>query len=85
MKSCMKKYLITISSFFLPLVALANGAREENLSITHQLEEFLPFEHLEHGHWFAVVLSIILWASLIYTIYSLVQKFRKGQTSYKHE
>ena len=75
----MKKYLITISSFLLPLVALANGAHEEDPGIAHQLEEFLPFEHFEHGHLFAVILSVILWASLIYTIYSLVQKFRKTQ------
>lgn len=75
----MKKYLLAISSFFLPLMALANGAHEEDPSIAHQFEEFLPFEHLEHGHWFAVVLSVILWTSLIYTIYSLVQKFRKTQ------
>ena len=73
----MKKHLIAINSFFLPLVALANGAHEEDPGIAHQFEEFLPFEHLEHGHWFAVILSILLWASLIYATYSLVNKFRK--------
>lgn len=73
----MKKYLITISSFLLPFVALANGTHEENPSVSHQLQELLPFEHLEHGHWFAVVLSILLWASLVYTAYSLIQKFKK--------
>lgn len=78
-KVIMKKYLIAIGSFLLPLVALANGAHEEDPSIIHQLEEFLPFEHLEHDHWFAVVLSVLLWASLVYTAYSLVQKFRKPQ------
>lgn len=75
----MKKYLIIISSFFLPLVAMANGAHEENPSIGHQLQELLPFEHLEHGHWPAVILSIILWTSFIYAVYSLIQKFRKTQ------
>lgn len=76
-KVIMKKYFITINSFLLPLMAMANGAHEEDPSITHQLEEFLPLEHLEHGHWFAAVLSILLWASLIYIIYSFIQKFRK--------
>lgn len=80
----MKKYLFAISSFFLPFVALAhdasNGSHEEGAeTIGQQLKEFLPFEHLEHGHWFAVILSIILWAALIYAVYSLVQKFRKTQ------
>lgn len=76
-KSRMKKYLFAISSFFLPFVALAH---EEGVETTgQQLKEFLPFEHLEHGHWFAVILSIILWAALIYAVYSLVQKFRKTQ------
>ncbi len=74
----MKKYFITFSSFFLPFVALANGAHEEGPeTVGQQLQEFLPFEHLEHGHWFAVVLSVVLWASLIYTAYVLTQKFRK--------
>lgn len=75
----MKKYLITIGSFLLPLAAMAHGTHEEDPSITHQLEELLPFEHLEHGHWFAVILSILLWASLVYAIYSLIQKIRKTQ------
>lgn len=44
-----------------------------------QLQEFLPFEHFAEGHWFGSILSIIFWASFIYTIYSLVQKFRKPQ------
>ncbi|MBI4094834.1 MAG: hypothetical protein HY435_01415 [Candidatus Liptonbacteria bacterium] len=74
----MKKYLIAISSFALPLVAIANGAHEEGSeTVGQQLQEFLPFEHIEHGHWFAVILSILLWASLAYTAYSLIQKFRK--------
>jgi len=76
----MKKYLIAISSFALPLVAIANGAHEEEPeTIGQQLQEFLPFEHLGHGHWFAVVLSVVLWASLLYTVYSFIQKFRKPQ------
>ena len=74
----MKKYFITASGFLLPLVALANGAHEEGPeTVGQQLKEFLPFEHLEHGHWFAVILSIILWASLVYTAYSLINKFKK--------
>ena len=60
----MKKYLITISSFLLPLVALANGAHEEGPETVGQ-------------QWFAVVLCVVLWASLIYTVYTLIQKFSK--------
>jgi len=76
----MKKYLIAISSFASPLIALAHGANEEEPeTVGQQLQEFLPFEHLGHGHWFAVVLSIVLWASLLYTVYSLIQKFRRSQ------
>lgn len=70
----MKKYFIAAYGFIMPLVVSANGG--ENPSITHQIEEFLPFEHLEHGHWFAAALSIVLLVSLVYTVYSLIQKFR---------
>lgn len=72
------KIFIGIISFFLPFVALANGEQAEGPeTVGQQLQEFFPFEHLEHGHWFAVVLSVVLWASLIYTAYALIQKFRK--------
>lgn len=74
----MKKYLIGFIGYFLPLATFANGM-EENPSVAHQLEELLPFEHLEHGHWFAVILSVLLWISLVYTIYSLVKKTKKSK------
>ncbi len=74
----MKNIGIGLSSLLLPFAALANGA--EDPSISHQLQEFLPFEHLEHGHWFGVILSIVLWASLIYALYSIARKIRKGPT-----
>lgn len=56
---------------------VTNNAQEESPSIAQQVEELLPFEHLEQGHWFAIILSILLWASLVYAIYSLINKFRK--------
>lgn len=75
----MKKYFITIVVFSLPYLALANGAGEvEKAGLNHQLQEFLPFEHLEEGHWFAVIFSVILWAALIFTIYTLVKKLKKS-------
>lgn len=76
----MKKYLIIISSFLLPFVALAHGMEvEEESGIGHQMEELSPFTHMGEGHYFAVAVSAILWVSLIYTIFSLTQKFRKPQ------
>ncbi len=71
----MKKYLIAISGFFLPLTALAHSAHhEENPSIAYQLGKFLSFGYLESGDWLMTILSIILWASLIYVAYLLVKK-----------
>lgn len=75
----MKKYFIAISGFLLPLVSMANGMHEEDMTIGYQLGEMMPFEHFGEGHWFAAILSIIFWVSLVYTIYSLIQKFRKTQ------
>jgi len=72
----MVKYVLGVVSFFFPLVALANG--EEDPSVIHQLEELLPFEHLEHGHWVSAVLSLILWVSLLYTVFAILKKFRKS-------
>lgn len=74
----MKKYLITLSAFILPFVTFAHGMEmEETNGIAHQLQELSPFEHFEEGHWVAFVLSAILWVSLVYTVYSLIKKFRK--------
>lgn len=78
----MKKHLLTIMSLFLPIFTLANGSHtEEDAAVSTQLQELLPFEHIEEGHWLAFTLSIILWLSLIYTIYSLIQKFNKTKTN----
>lgn len=75
----MKKYFIALSSSLLPFIALANGSGEEDTSIIHQLEEVFPLEHLEHGHWVAVVVSVILWLSLVYTVVSLIRKLTSSQ------
>lgn len=81
-KRRMTKYLMVIGSYILPVLVLANGGdnHEEDISINHQIEELLPFEHFGEGHWFAFVLSIILWLSLIYAIFSLIQRFRGPKT-----
>ncbi len=76
----MKNYLISSLSFLLPFIASAHGLDEtvmEESGISHQLQELLPFVHMNEGHWFAVILSLILWASLAYTAYSLVKKLTK--------
>lgn len=78
----MKKYLLTIMSLVLPVLTLANGDHTEgDTAISTQLQELLPFEHIEEGHWLAFALSVLLWISLIYTIYSLIQKISKPKTS----
>lgn len=74
----MKKFILSVASFFLPAVALAHNIPIEEPSfadkLTEQLREFSPLEHWEEGHWFAVALSIVLWMSLAYVIYSSVKK-----------
>ena len=70
-----KKLLMGLLFLFaatMPL-SLANGMHEEEATVRAQLNELLPFEHLSEGHWFAFLLSTILWISLLYAIYSLVQ------------
>lgn len=76
----MKKYLIAASNFLLPLAALAHGMEtevEEESSFGHQMEGFMPFSQVGEEHYFAAVLSIILWASFVYAIYSLIKNFKK--------
>lgn len=51
--------------------------REEGVGIAHQLEELLPFGHFRDNHLFAAILSILLWASLIYAATSLFKRFSK--------
>lgn len=65
--------LATILS--MPVNVLANGDHEEETGIGAQLNELLPFEHIGEGHLVAFVLSTILWLALLYTIYSLVQRY----------
>lgn len=67
----MKKYYILLAGALLPLVTFANGTEESGFG--HQMRELSPFEHLGEGHWYAFVLSTVLWLSLIYTVYSLVK------------
>ena len=61
-------------------VAMAHGEEIDGMDemeeegIGHQMAELLPFEHVEENHWFAFVMSILLWLSFIYTLYSLYKK-----------
>ena len=73
----MKKYIFAIVTLF-PLAALAHGMEvEEESGIGHQMEELGPFAHMGEGHYYAAIVSAILWASLVYTVYSLVVRMKK--------
>ena len=73
----MKKYIFAIATLF-PLGAIAHGMEvEEESGIGHQMEELWPLTHMGEGHYYALILSLILWASLVYTVYSLVMKMKK--------
>lgn len=74
----MRQILFSLAIFLsTPVSVLANGEHEEETGIGAQLNELLPFEHIGEGHWVAFTLSVILWLSLIYTIYNLVKQFTK--------
>jgi len=75
----MRRLLITAAAFLLSASpALANGEHvEEESGIGTQFNELLPFHHIGEGHWIAVILSIILWIALIYTIYSVIKSLTK--------
>ncbi|OGE84558.1 MAG: hypothetical protein A2846_02350 [Candidatus Doudnabacteria bacterium RIFCSPHIGHO2_01_FULL_49_9] len=75
----MKKYIIILGSLILPTIASAHGMEDmaEDLSISHQIEELSPFTHFGEEHWFAGTILIILWLSLAYTVYSLIERFNK--------
>ena len=74
----LKKILFSLAIFLsTPISVLANGDHAEETGIGAQLNELLPFEHIGEGHWVAFTLSLILWVSLIYTIYTLVKQFTK--------
>lgn len=74
----MKKYIFQIVSIFFPLLVFAHGDMEMESGFLGQLKEFSPLEHFEEGHWFAGVLSLVLWSSFIFAAYSLIKKSRKG-------
>ncbi len=73
----MKKYILAMS-FLFPWAALAHGMEiGEESGLGHQMEELMPFSHMGEEHYYAVIVSVILWASLVYTIYSLLMKMKK--------
>lgn len=50
-----------------------NGDLEEDTSIRHQFEELNPLHHFAENHVFAGIVLIVLWFSLFYLIYTLIQ------------
>jgi len=76
----MRKYLIILGSLIFPTIVFAHGMEDmikEDTSISHQIEELSPFTHFGEEHWFAGTILIILWLSLAYTVYSLIERFNK--------
>ena len=70
----MRKYIIAFGGSILPFLALANGEHgEEGSAFADQMNELLPMVHFGEAHYVAAIVSIILWLSLIYTVYSLVR------------
>lgn len=85
----MKKYIFVLSNLFLPIIAFAheedmfNMDMHEGTTFWDQLNELLPLMHIQEGHYITVVFLILMWVAVVYTVYSLVSKFRKApkQTS----
>jgi hypothetical protein len=50
---------------------------EGEMGFSHQMQMILPFSHLQEGHWFAGIMLILMWLSLVYVGYQLTQKFKK--------
>lgn len=78
----MIKILVLFGVLFLPFSVMAQDVHAddhpEDAAAFEQLMEFLPFEHFNEGHWFSVVLSVLLWLSLFYAVYSLISKIIKS-------
>lgn len=50
-----------------------DGGAEEDTGIRHQFEETLPFHHFAENNIFGGIVLIVLWASFLYSIYTLTQ------------
>lgn len=76
-----QRNLTFVLMLFLASAAFANGENattgHAEKGIGHELEGILPFHHFAEGHTFAGVMLILLWASLFYAFYSLIQLSRK--------
>lgn len=46
-------------------------------SLMGQVNELLPFVHYAEGHWLATTLSVVLWLSLLYAIYSFSRRLAR--------
>lgn len=78
----MKHFIIALGGLLLPFFASAQGMQsgmEDSGLGLNEFKEFLPFVHVTEGHWPLVIMSIILWASFIYTAYSIFKKLIKNQ------
>lgn len=61
-----------------PVAVLANLERQSgNQNIFIQLNEFLPYEHLGHGHPLSAIFALAFWAALVLAILLLIKGYRK--------
>lgn len=73
-----KSFAISVIGFLAPVtVWAAESEMMQESGVVGQLKELLPFVHLQEGHWLAMIVSAILWASLVYTVYAIIQKVQK--------
>ncbi|OGY25638.1 MAG: hypothetical protein A2Z24_00570 [Candidatus Woykebacteria bacterium RBG_16_44_10] len=56
-----------------PIAVFSSRAHPADQSIQSQLREFLPYEHLGHGHTLTAVISLVFWIALVYMLTSLIK------------
>jgi|TARA_B100001971_G_C17828151_1_gene352401 hypothetical protein len=49
----------------------------EGAGISHQLQMILPFSHFAEKHWFAGIMLVFMWISLVYGVFSILKTFKK--------
>jgi len=53
---------------------MVSGHSMGGSGMTHQLQMILPFSHFGEGHWFAGIMLVLMWLSLVYVGYDLFTK-----------
>jgi len=56
-----------------PIAVLSNRVHTDDQSAISQFREFLPYDHLSHGHVLTAILSLVFWIALIYMLFSLTK------------